>query len=166
MSEDIEIIYREPLAVYRGKFHHKFCNQVIQHMRSGKSLRSFAGVIGVSPSTLTKWAEENEEFAEAIEIAKSISMNTWEDIAIGQATGENKGNSTTLGFMMKNHFPNDYKDKVNIEQEGRVSFLIDTGIPSQISNNNMLTIKEVEAEYEEVEDDGWESLDSEDEDFL
>lgn len=164
MSE--EIIIREPLAVYRGKFHHKFCNQVIQHMRMGKSLKSFAGIIGVSPSTITKWAEDNEEFAEAIEIAKSISMNTWEDIAIDQATGASKGNATTLGFMMKNHFPNDYKDKVNVEQEGNISFVIDTGIPSHISNT-MLTVKDIEADYEEVEDDedGWESLE-EDEDLL
>ena len=165
MSDDI--IIREPLAVYRGVFHHKFCNQVIQHMRQGKSLASFAGVIGVSPSTIAKWAENNPEFAEAIEIARSVSLNKWEDIAIGQATGDIKGNSTTLGFMMKNQFPNEYKDKVNVETEGNISFMIDTGIPT-IPTGNMLTIKDVEVDYEEIEDDGWESpdVDSPEEDLL
>lgn len=160
-----EIIIREPLAVYRGKFHHKFCTQVVQHMRSGKSLRSFAGTIGVSPTTIDRWAKENEEFAEAIEIAKSINLCTWEDIAIEQATGESKGQSSTLTFMLKNLHAETYKDKVNVEQEGNLSFIINTGIPTQIPDN-MLDIKSVDAEFSKVEEDDESEWSSPDEDLL
>ncbi len=153
-----EIIIKEALPVYRGGYQAKFCHQVIQHMRAGKSLASFAGFVGVSPSTIKNWAEENEDFREAIEIAKSVSIGTWEDIAIEQATGESKGQSSTLTFMMKNLHPEQYKDKVNIEQEGNITFMIDTGIPTQIPDK-LLEVKDIETTCEEVEDDGWESPD-------
>ena len=158
MSDDI--IIRPPVSLYRGSFEQRFCHEVIQYMKTGRSFKSFAGRIGISPTTLNKWAEENEDFAEAVEIGKAIALGTWEDIAMDQATGETKGQSSTLTFMMKNLFPEDYKDKVNIEQEGNISFIVNTGIPSELPPH-LLTVKDVEVDYEDVseEDDGWESLD-------
>lgn len=150
MSTDI--IYKDSVEIYRGSYRKEFGHKLVQHMRTGRSLASFAGSIGVSPTTLKRWEEEHPEFREAIEIAKSINMGKWEEIAIDQATGETKGNSATTTFMMKNLHPDEYKDKQVVENEGNVVFMIDTGVPDsvpQLEKNAPIEIEAVVIENEE-----------------
>lgn len=129
MSSDSEVIIVPQIKPYRGSYHRKFIQKLIGHLKSGKSVHSFSGSIGVSRSTIDTWVEQNEEFAEAMEIAKSVNLGTLEEIALDQATGESKGNAAILQFLMKNQHADIYKDKQHIETEGGVVFQIDTGIP-------------------------------------
>lgn len=127
-----DIIFNEPITIYRGGYHPSFCQKLLNHMAKGMSFSSFAGSIGVSPSTIRTWADSYPDFKEAKEIAESLNMGAWESIAIDQATGETKGNSATTTFMMKNLHAEEYRDKQFIESEGNVVFQISTGVPSSL----------------------------------
>lgn len=135
-----EIVYKEAVEIYKGQYRKEFGHKLINHMRTGRSFASFAGTIGVSPTTISGWRDEHPDFKEALEIAKSVNMAAWEDIAIDQATGETKGNSSTTTFMMKNLHPDEYKDKQVIENEGNVVYMISTGVPS-VENNPPIEVE-------------------------
>jgi len=109
-------------------------------MKDGKSFVAFAAAIGVPASTIRKWAENNEEFALALELAENNAQAAWEELAYGQSTGENKGSASTLTFMLKNRFSEYYKDKQEIEHKGGNIVMIDTGFSS------------IDAECEEIEE--------------
>lgn len=145
-----EIEFKEPVKIYRGGYNRKFCQKLLNHMKEGKSFHSFAGSIGVSPSTITRWCEEHDEFKEAKEIGNSLNMGTWEEMAVMQGTGITKGNSSTTTFMMKNLHPDEYKDKQVIENEGNVVFQIETGVPNALED---LPVEAEVVRVEEVHDD-------------
>ena len=144
-----EIVFKEPSKVYRGSYNKKFISKMLNHMGQGKSLASFAGSIGVSPTTVSNWLGQYPEFQEAYEIATAQSMGKWEDIAIDQATGETKGNSSTTTFMMKNLHGDVYKDKQVLEVDSNVVFQIDTGIPQRPKQLEDIPI---EVESTEIDD--------------
>lgn len=147
MEDDIRVV--PPLTMYKGNYKPSFCQKLINHVRKGKSVESFAGTIGVTPATLYKWAEQFEELEEAMEVAKSLSLGFYEDIAIEQSTGDNKGNATTLKFLMTNQHSSVYKDKQVIENDGNVVFQIDTGIRRELEGR---TPDSIEAESRVVKD--------------
>lgn len=118
-------IYSKEIAL--SSYDPTYCYKVIDFCKSGKSLTAFAASLGVTRSTINKWAERFEDFAYAIEVALSQAQSAWEDIAIDQAKGDNKGNGMTLQFMMKNQFSDEYKDKQEIEHKGGVTIVVDTG---------------------------------------
>jgi hypothetical protein len=60
----------------------KYCKGVQDHCDSGRSWVSYAGKIRVTLPTMLKWAEDNPEFAEALEIAKLLTLCYWEGEAI------------------------------------------------------------------------------------
>ena len=159
-NEDNEVIIVPQIKPYKGNYHRKFIQKLIGHLKSGKSVHSFAGSIGVARGTIDKWVETYPEFAEAMDIAKSINLGTLEEIALDQATGETKGNAAILQFLMKNQHADVYVDKQQIETEGNVVFQISTGIPapkSYLENQPIETVAEV------IEED---SIEPDEEDLL
>ena len=128
----------------------KFCQMLVNHRCTGKSFASFGLVAGVGIKTLKKWAEENLEFQEAIELAEVASLSYWEDKMGDQATGEIKGSSTTLLAIMKNNFGDFYRDKTEVEHKGGVVFRIATGIPFP---EDTKIVEDIECEVIEQDDD-------------
>jgi hypothetical protein len=49
----------------------EYCDQLIDHMRTGLSLMAFGGVVGVSVRTLHKWKNKYPDFQEAYEIGQA-----------------------------------------------------------------------------------------------
>lgn len=147
----MDIEFKEPVKIYRGGYKDSFCQQLLNHMKTGKSFNSFAGTIGVSPTTISKWCDKYEDFKEARDIGASMNMGTWEDMAIDQAAGETKGNSSTTSFMMKNLHSGDYVDKQVIENEGNVVFQIATGVPDSLAE--LEANLPIEADAKVIEDD-------------
>ena len=115
-----------------SRYNPSYGEMLVNHMSEGKSFAAFAGLIGVSYSTLTKWRDQNPEFNEAYEIAKMASLGAWEDLALDQAKGTIKGNASSLIFTLKNRFSDFYKDKQEVEHGGNVQFVIDTGVPNTL----------------------------------
>lgn len=103
-----------------------YCALVIEHMRNGMSIASFAAKVGVSRETIWKWGKAYPEFRNACEVAKETSQVWWERLAIAIATGQHKSledengvkrfenaNAGMVMFLMSRRFA-DYHDKSRI----------------------------------------------------
>jgi len=102
-----------PQSLYRPEYD----QAVIEHLREGRSLTSFAGSIGVSRNTLDFWREEHESFREAVLVGKALCLAWWEDRALETArTG--RGNAKLIVFALKNYGPHEFTDSKQIEHKG------------------------------------------------
>lgn len=99
----------------------QYADEVIDFMAEGYSVAGFAGHIGVSRSTVYKWAEENEGFSDALKIAQAKSALWWERQARTIAsTGE--GNASVTIFGLKNRVADEWRDKREVEVETNQPF--------------------------------------------
>lgn len=129
-----------------SKFDFDYCRKLIEHMKKGKSFASFGGVIGVSITTLSNWANKIDEFKHAKEIGLLCQMNEWEDIVLGQAKGDIRGSAAPTIFALKNFFPDNFKENTQLQTGNGVTVIIDTGVPSRIEEEKK---DAVEVEFEE-----------------
>ncbi|MEM6898451.1 MAG: hypothetical protein AAF583_01590 [Pseudomonadota bacterium] len=96
------------------KYDPSFCEAAIAFMGEGYSLTAFAGSIGVTRATVYNWLDEHEEFFDAVKIAKAKGQGVWEQMLRMQAM-MNKGNTGAIAFAMKNLYPDDWRDKQEVE---------------------------------------------------
>jgi len=61
-----------------------------------------------------RWLDEEPEFSDTIKAGRALARGWWEETARKQAQ-EGKGNATTLIFMMKNRWGEDYQDVRKVE---------------------------------------------------
>lgn len=99
------------------KYDPAYCEAVIEHMRDGASLTSFAASIMVARSTINEWIDNHPEFSEAVKIGKAVCAAWWETVNRGLAMGE-AGNATSCIFGLKNMAPDDWVDRKAIEHSG------------------------------------------------
>lgn len=107
------------------KYKEKYCEAVIEHMKGGASLASFAASIGTHREVLWQWRQKHELFNNACLTAKELSQKWWENIAIQIATGYiyhpdhkgkyNKHNVGMVQFIMKQRFE-DYRQTSKVEE--------------------------------------------------
>lgn len=105
-----------------SKYHNAYCNEVVEHLKEGASLASFAADIGVSRATLNVWMAEHPEFLDAVGKAKAKCAAWWEkqgrQIAVN---GGGPGASTLVMFGLKNMAADDWREKQEVEHSGGVS---------------------------------------------
>jgi hypothetical protein len=99
-----------------GQYKKEFCEMVIAHMSEGLSVSAFAGVCGVSRTTIYNWVGQHADFKAATEIGLSKSLLFWERLGVMLATGAIKGNPTTWAINMHNRFKEDWKQVHNPEE--------------------------------------------------
>ena len=96
------------------KYDPKYCDQIIEHMKDGASMTSFAASIMVARSTINEWMANNPEFSEAVKIAKANCAAWWENLARNNAaTGD--GNATLCIFGLKNMAAEDWREKQEVD---------------------------------------------------
>jgi len=93
----------------------KYNAKIIDHMKKGNSLASFAAEIKVSKQTVYNWINEHEDFKEFFEIAVTASQAFWEKIALKNALTA-KGNGTQIQYQLSKRFRDEYGDlpQINI----------------------------------------------------
>lgn len=92
---------------------------LIEHMSSGLSFESFAGVIGVDRDTLYEWVKVNKDFSDAKKKGSSASELKWEKIGLeGLYMGgkDTPFNAAVWIFNMKNRFGWTERKEVEITQ--------------------------------------------------
>ena len=99
------------------KYDPKYCELVVEHMRDGASLTSFAASIGVARSTINEWVDQNFEFSEAVKEGKAVCAAWWEELARKNAK-EGGGNATLVIFGLKNMAGNDWRERASVEVSG------------------------------------------------
>lgn len=99
------------------KYDPAYCEQVVEHMKDGASLTSFAAEIGVARSTINEWIDQNLEFSEAVKRGKARCAAWWE--ALGRKNAENGGgNATLVIFGLKNMAGEDWRERAQVEHSG------------------------------------------------
>lgn len=96
------------------KYDPKYCEAVIEFMKEGASLTSFAASIGVARSSLNVWMDEYPEFSDAVKIGKANCAVWWENLARQNAITGN-GNATLTIFGLKNMAPDEWHDRKEID---------------------------------------------------
>ena len=106
-----------------SKYSEAYCNEVIECLAEGHSVSAFAGRVGVTRSTVYKWAEDFPDFAEALKIGQAKAVEFWEKILVKVAR-DGGGNATAVIFALKNRANDDWADKVQTEHTGKVQVSI------------------------------------------
>jgi DNA-binding XRE family transcriptional regulator len=70
-------------------------------MSATLSQADFARKIGVARSTVFKWAEEHQEFSDALKVGQARATEFWEKILVKVAR-DGGGNATAAIFGLKN----------------------------------------------------------------
>lgn len=93
------------------KYDPKFCQELIDHGQTGESLAAFAQKKGISLSTLYEWARKDDDFDEAMHIAKTAQCAFWEKIGVNIMIGRPldpsvkvQGNAQIWMFIMRRRF--------------------------------------------------------------
>ena len=103
-----------------SKYSPAYCEEVITFCDQGYSLTAFAGEIGVARSTINEWIEQFPAFSEAVNRAKAKRARWWEGQARNVAAeGGQGGRATMVIFGLKNHAPEDFRDKTEHELSGK-----------------------------------------------
>jgi hypothetical protein len=113
-----------------SKYDPSFCDKVIELAATGASKAEIALDLDIAYSTFDVWQNEIPEFSEAVKRAERISQGWWEKQGrLATFGGVDGFNSTSYIFNMKNRFKADWRDKVEQEQSGNVTYTIATGVP-------------------------------------
>lgn len=118
------------------KFLEKYCQMLIEHMESGYSYESFAGVVDVDRDTLYHWEKIHPIFSDAKKKAFSKCLLWWDKLGVDNALNITEshqvGNSRTTKsvglntgnfvFQMKNRFNWTDKREEKIEQRTEFKF--------------------------------------------
>ena len=103
-----------------SKYRRLFCDQVEAKMGEGYSLTAFAGMIGVSHTTVRRWIDSRPAFAEAVARGRARRLAFWEAAALEVAAkGGGTGSVTMIVFGLKNMGPEEWSDTSRREITGR-----------------------------------------------
>lgn len=109
-----------PILGRPTKYKEEYCSQIVDHMKRGLSIESFAGVIGVHKDTLYEWKATYPDFSDALKQGEAQSLLFWELLGIDGANGKIPNfSASSFIFNMKNRF--DWKDKREIKSETKVT---------------------------------------------
>lgn len=103
-----------------SKYDEVYCDEIIEHCRSGASITSFAASIGVCRDTITEWASTHAEFSSAVKVAKAAAA-AWYDQKARDIAGGSNGNATLCIFGLKNFAPDDFRDVQEQKHSGSVT---------------------------------------------
>lgn len=98
-----------------SKYDQVYCEQVVEHMKSGASLTSFAAEIDVARSTINEWMTVHPEFSESVKRGKAKCAAWWEKRGREGASGEANVNPTLVIFGLKNMAADDWREKQEID---------------------------------------------------
>jgi hypothetical protein len=137
----------------RSKFRHEYCEELINHCALGYTVASFAAVKRVSNHALNRWLSQYPEFAEAREVALQIRSMKFQTDMINASEGETRANPASFIFALKNCDPENFREKIEVDQNITVPIIIDTGIVNRILDKRNADFKStdvIDAESKEV----------------
>jgi hypothetical protein len=104
------------------KYTEEYCQLLIDHMAEGLSFEAFAGKVSTTKKTLYNWCESYPDFLHAKEIGTEKCRIFWEELGRDHVVSRTIPGveSTALNtgvyvFNMKNRFPEEWKDKKEVD---------------------------------------------------
>ena len=108
-----------------------YCERVIELGKLGKSVEQIAAQIGVGTKTMYNWRDEHPEFLHAMDIAKELELDWWENIAQNMMIENKEGdrlNASIWSRSMAARFPKKYRESTKTEITGADGAPLVTGI--------------------------------------
>lgn len=136
------------------KYDPSYCDVAIELGRQGKSRESIAANLGVSWSTLLGWTESYPEFQEALDNAKILEMDYWEELGskhIVEVPGGPKLNTGVWNKSMSARFPHKWRDNSKMEVVGKDDGAIQVDVVHDFSQgllNDLLAVRQDNADNE------------------
>ena len=96
----------------------EYCDEIIEFMKEGKHVIQFAAHVGTHKATVYRWAQEHEEFRDALSTAQGASAAWWINLHQNTAAGIVGGNATLIIHMLKNKDKAEFGDQQTIEVKG------------------------------------------------
>jgi len=101
------------------------CERMIELGKEGASQKMMFAEIGINKNVADTWKKNHEEFADALETAKTHSQAYWEREIL--ANVNNKGfNSRLAEIALRGQFQEDYREtrdtKIDLKAEVKVDF--------------------------------------------
>lgn len=100
-----------------SKYTPELGDKVLKHMSEGFSLTASAGMIGVGKVTVYRWAEEHEEFRDALNLGRAARLAFLEKLHFSGTLPP----ATTI-FALKNADTDEWREK--IEHGGNVGLTV------------------------------------------
>lgn len=121
----------------------KYCDDVIELGREGKSTTYIIGALGVSRSMFYRWRDMFPEFNEAVELAQLYSQQWWEDV--GQTGMLTKGIDSTIWTKnMAVRFKEEWQDLRRVETTGKDGGAIQVENRLELVNQILSNLKAIE----------------------
>lgn len=98
------------------KYKEEYAEKLLKHMARGLTFEAFASKINVERKTLYNWCTKYPEFQRAKDIGVEKSRYRLE-LNLLKTCETGKGNVIGQIFMLKNRFPQDWRDRKEIVQE-------------------------------------------------
>lgn len=101
-----------------SEYRPEYCDLVQEVCRDGLSLTGFAGRVGVSRQTVSRWIEAHSEFREAAHAAQAACALWWEEHArmVGSVPDEGKGGRAGMvQFALKNMAGQDWRERQELD---------------------------------------------------
>ncbi|CAB4123465.1 hypothetical protein UFOVP43_46 [uncultured Caudovirales phage] len=120
----------------------KYCEEVIELGKIGKSTEAIGAILGVGTKTLYNWRDENPEFLRALELAKEFELHWWEDIAqthMIENRESDKINASIWSRSMAARFPKKYRESTKTEITGADGAPLISGIQVTFVQPNAAT---------------------------
>jgi hypothetical protein len=99
-------------------YHPKYCKEVIELGKEGKSPMQVAAHFGVARSTITqRWRKAYPDFNEAYELYLTHAQAYWEERLSERVMSNSRGGGpavTALTFMLARRFRDDYRDSKEV----------------------------------------------------
>lgn len=118
-----------------SKYDPAYCELVVEHLKDGASLTSFAAEIDVARSTINEWMAEHPEFSEACARAKAKCAAWWEKTnRVLASTGTGNQGACKLGLT--NMAADDWREKIETEHSGNLTVTkVERGIVHSPNSN-------------------------------
>lgn len=101
-----------------SKYDQKLCDILDEMGYDGEGMAEAMVALDISKETFYRWQETYPEFSNAVKAFRKRSQAWWEAKGRQATFGEVDGfNATSFIFNMKNRFPDDWRDKQEIEQK-------------------------------------------------
>jgi hypothetical protein len=101
------------------KYKPEYCKLVIDLGRDGKSIHQISAIIDVAVSTIYLWAEENQDFSEALMRSRELAQ-AWYENQAEQGLWSKEFNHSLWAKIAGSRFRDTYSDKTQIEHSGQI----------------------------------------------
>lgn len=108
-----------PGRVSGDKYNTKYARQLMKGLRNdGMSIEEVCQLWSICRTTYNRWVDVHPEFKDAHEYGERDVMAYWHRLTRAAASGQIKANAGVICFAMKNIAGIEWKDKVEVTNDG------------------------------------------------